>query len=97
TIAFRVVRSHRARQPGKRPQGASRFGGHAAGSVRQTGVPAARDATEGRRASERTEMATEPLPVTGAWAPGDPPGNRKFFTFATDNTLAFRCVVVMGQ
>jgi homoserine O-acetyltransferase len=26
----------------------------------------------------------QPLPVTGAWRPGDDPGRRQFFTFATD-------------
>jgi len=29
-----------------------------------------------------------PLPVTGAWRPGDDPGHRKFFTFATDRRFA---------
>ena len=29
-----------------------------------------------------------PLPVTGAWLPGDEPGHRKFFTFATDRRFA---------
>ena len=33
-------------------------------------------------------MATPPLPVTGAWLPGDPPGRRQFFTFATDRPFA---------
>src|SRR5690606_11945589 len=37
---------------------------------------------------ERNEMATEPLPVTGAWRPGDPPGHRRFFTFAADRPFA---------
>ena len=40
-------------------------------------------------------MATEPLPVTGAWAPGDPTGNRKFFTFATDHPFAVESGVVL--
>jgi hypothetical protein len=40
-------------------------------------------------------MATEPLPVTGAWLPGDPPGNRKFFTFATDHPFAVESGVVL--
>jgi homoserine O-acetyltransferase/O-succinyltransferase len=31
---------------------------------------------------------TTPLPVTGAWQPGDPPGRRKFFTFAADHPFA---------
>jgi homoserine O-acetyltransferase/O-succinyltransferase len=30
---------------------------------------------------------TELLPVTGAWRPGDPVGNRQFFTFATDRAF----------
>ena len=30
----------------------------------------------------------EPLPVTGAWMPGDDPGQRQFFTFATDRRFA---------
>jgi homoserine O-acetyltransferase len=29
-----------------------------------------------------------PLPVTGAWRPGDPPGRRRFFTFADDHPFA---------
>ncbi len=29
-----------------------------------------------------------PLPVTGAWLPGDDPGHRQFFTFATDRGFA---------
>lgn len=29
-----------------------------------------------------------PLPVTGGWLPGDPAGNRQFFTFATDRRFA---------
>ena len=40
-------------------------------------------------------MATEPLPVTGAWAPGDPPGTRKFFTFATDHPFAVESGAVL--
>src|SRR5215210_1885256 len=40
-------------------------------------------------------MATEPLPVTGAWAPGDPPGHRQFFTFATDHPFAVESGVVL--
>ena len=32
-------------------------------------------------------MAT-PLPVTGAWRPGDPPGQRRFFTFPHDRPFA---------
>ncbi len=33
-------------------------------------------------------MSAEPLPVTGAWLPGDAPGQRQFFTFATDRRFA---------
>lgn len=33
-------------------------------------------------------MAIDPLPVTGAWRPGDPVGRRQFFTFATDRPFA---------
>ncbi|MFN8020022.1 MAG: homoserine O-acetyltransferase [Acidimicrobiales bacterium] len=29
-----------------------------------------------------------PLPVTGAWRPGDPPGHRRFFTFPHDRPFA---------
>ena len=32
-------------------------------------------------------MRAEALPVTGAWRPGDPPGRRRFFTFATDRRV----------
>ena len=31
---------------------------------------------------------TRRLPVTGAWRPGDPPGNRRFLTIATDHPFA---------
>lgn len=34
------------------------------------------------------EMTTEPLPVSGAWTPGDPPGRRQFHTFAEDRPFA---------
>lgn len=33
-------------------------------------------------------MTNTPLPVTGAWLPGDPIGTRRFFTFATDRRFA---------
>jgi len=33
-------------------------------------------------------MLADVLPVTGAWMPGDPPGRRRFFTFATDRQFA---------
>ena len=52
-------------------------GGTCGRLVRQTGVRAARDATTSTTrptTSERNEMTSDPLPVTGAWHPGDPPG-----------------------
>ena len=30
----------------------------------------------------------EPLPVTGAWMPGDPVGHRKFFTIPAERPVA---------
>ena len=33
-------------------------------------------------------MPTQPLPVTGAWLPGQPAGHRQFLTIATDHPLA---------
>ncbi|MDX2380148.1 MAG: homoserine O-acetyltransferase [Acidimicrobiia bacterium] len=38
-------------------------------------------------------MTTSPptLPVSGAWRPGDDPGNRRFFRFATDRRFALDC------
>ncbi len=33
-------------------------------------------------------MTTEALPATGAWRESDPPGDRRFFTFATDHPFA---------
>ena len=33
-------------------------------------------------------MTNTPIPVTGAWLPGDPAGTRQFFTFATDRRFA---------
>jgi len=38
-----------------------------------------------------------PLPVTGAWRPGDPAGRRKFFTFATDRRFALDSGVSMSD
>jgi homoserine O-acetyltransferase len=32
----------------------------------------------------------EPIPVTGAWRPGDPPGRRQFLTIANEQPLALR-------
>ncbi len=40
-------------------------------------------------------MANEPLPVTGAWHPGDPAGRRRFFTFATDHPFAVESGAVL--
>lgn len=37
------------------------------------------------------------LPVTGAWRPGDPPGQRRFFTFATDRRFALDSGVSMSD
>ena len=38
-----------------------------------------------------------PLPVTGAWLPGDEPGHRQFFTFATDRRFALDCGVALSD
>ncbi|MEO1057048.1 MAG: homoserine O-acetyltransferase, partial [Actinomycetota bacterium] len=35
------------------------------------------------------------LPVTGAWQPGDDPGHRRFFTFATDRRFALDAGVAL--
>lgn len=32
-------------------------------------------------------MASDPLPVSGAWRPGDDPGRRRFLTFATERAF----------
>jgi homoserine O-acetyltransferase/O-succinyltransferase len=37
----------------------------------------------------------DPLPVTGAWRPGDPPGSRRFHTFATDHPFAVESGAVL--
>ncbi len=42
-------------------------------------------------------MATEPLPVTGAWRPGDPKGCRQFLTFATDHPFAVESGAVLSD
>jgi homoserine O-acetyltransferase len=42
-------------------------------------------------------MATEPLPVTGAWRPGDPPGCRQFLTFATVHPFAVENGAVLSD
>ena len=41
--------------------------------------PPAEPATDDRRPGHPRGYSTD-LPVTGAWLPGDPPGNRQFFT-----------------
>ena len=41
--------------------------------------------------------AVDPLPVTGAWVPGDAPGHRQFFTFATDRRFALDCGVALSD
>ena len=68
-----------------------------AGAFRQLSVLATRVAHEllsqivhkidGHRDADN-QMTTEPLPVTGAWRPGDHPGQRQFFTFAEDRPFA---------
>ena len=37
------------------------------------------------------------LPVTGAWRPGDDPGHRQFFTFATDRRFALDAGVALAD
>jgi hypothetical protein len=39
----------------------------------------------------------QPLPVSGAWRPGDEPGHRQFFTFATDRRFALDCGVALSD
>ena len=41
--------------------------------------------------------ASTPLPVTGGWLPGDEPGHRQFFTFATDRRFALDCGVALSD
>lgn len=41
--------------------------------------------------------ASSPLPVTGAWQPGDEPGHRKFFTFPTGRRFALDCGVALAD
>jgi homoserine O-acetyltransferase/O-succinyltransferase len=38
-----------------------------------------------------------PIPATGAWCPGDPPGRRQFATIATDAPLALRAGGHLGS
>jgi homoserine O-acetyltransferase len=38
----------------------------------------------------------EPIPVTGAWRPGDEPGRRKFVTVFEDRPLALRAGALLG-
>jgi homoserine O-acetyltransferase len=40
---------------------------------------------------------SEPLPVTGAWQPTDPPGCRRFFTFADDHPFALESGVALSN
>ncbi len=40
-------------------------------------------------------MDGEPLPVTGAWRPGDPSGSRRFHTFASDHPFAVESGAVL--
>lgn len=40
-------------------------------------------------------MVSDPLPVTGAWRPGDAPGCRQFLTFATDHPFAVESGAVL--
>jgi homoserine O-acetyltransferase len=40
-------------------------------------------------------VAQEPIPVTGAWRPGDPPGCRQFFRFAQDHPFAVESGAVL--
>jgi len=42
-------------------------------------------------------MSATPLPVTGAWRPGDPPGERKFFTFAEHFPFAVESGAVLRE
>ena len=39
---------------------------------------------------------SEPLPVTGAWQPGDPVGRRRFHTFADDRPFALDSGATLG-
>ncbi|HRE03941.1 MAG TPA: hypothetical protein PLV68_21780, partial [Ilumatobacteraceae bacterium] len=40
------------------------------------------------RWKERHDVERAPLPVTGAWRPGDPVGHRQFLTIAVDHPMA---------
>ncbi|HEY5664060.1 MAG TPA: homoserine O-acetyltransferase [Ilumatobacter sp.] len=42
-------------------------------------------------------MTSHPLPVSGAWRPGDPAGARKFFTFADDHPFAVESGQVLSD
>ncbi len=63
--------------------------------VRQTGVRAAAMHRPRRATAKRNDMANEPLPVTGAWQPGDPAGTAQFLTFATDHPFAVESGAVL--
>ena len=76
-----------ARQPGFAPKVLA----HDVRCGRITGKPAPiRSDAHSCCAAEREEVKemSEDLPVTGAWAPGDPVGRRQFFTFADDRPFA---------
>ena len=40
-------------------------------------------------------MTSQPLPVTGAWQPTDPPGRRQFLTIANDHPFALESGVAL--
>ena len=40
---------------------------------------------------------SSPLPATGAWLPGDEPGQRQFFTFATDRRFALDSGIALAD
>jgi homoserine O-acetyltransferase/O-succinyltransferase len=52
-----------------------------------------------REAKARNEVMNvpAPLPVTGAWRPGDDPGHRRFFTFPSGRPFALDAGVTLDQ
>ena len=40
-------------------------------------------------------MKSDIAPVSGAWMPGDPPGRRRFLTFATDRGFALESGIAL--
>jgi len=50
-----------------------------------------------QRVSEGIDVTDTPLPVTGAWRPGDPPGRRRFFTFAQDHPFALEAARTLSE